>query len=175
VLDTQDLLTNYLILGGLLFGIGMLGFVARRNLIVMFLSVEMMLQGVSLTLVAFSRYHANWQGQVFTIFILAVAAAEAAIAMALILMLYRRRGSLDVVLWQGLREADLPPIADDQVPEPESEDTPKEYPRLTPAGVEPRSNGAERKPAPSPSETGSTDDGAPQPTVVVEPTRPAGP
>lgn len=143
-MNTANLLNNYLILGGLLFGIGMLGFLARRNLIVMFLSVEMMLQGVSLTLVAFSRFHANWQGQVFTIFILAVAAAEAAIAMALVLMLFRRRGSLDVALWQSLREADLPPIVDEQVPEPALEEQPRVYPRLTPAGIEPRSNGTER-------------------------------
>lgn len=156
MINTPNLLNNYLILGGLLFGIGMLGFIARRNLIVIFLSVEMMLQGVSLTLVAFSRYHANWQGQVFTIFILAVAAAEAAIAMALILMLYRRRGSLDVVLWQGLRESDLPPIADDQIPEPEPEEQRREYPRLTPAGIEPQANGGNRNVTGSPvSETSS--------------------
>ena len=84
----------------------MLGFLSRRNLIVMFLSAEMMLQGTALTLVGFGRYHGNWTGQVFTIVILTVAACEAAIALALILVLYNRRSSLDVTLWQDIREAD---------------------------------------------------------------------
>lgn len=146
MIDTANLLNNYLILGGLLFGIGILGFIARRNLIVIFLSVEMMLQGVSLTLVAFSRYHADWQGQVFAIFILAVAGAEAAIAMALILMLYRRRGSLDIVLWQSLREADLPATAEEEVAGPEAEQKVLVLPHLTPAGIEPHPDGG--KPVP---------------------------
>lgn len=146
MLNPTHLLSNYLILGGLLFGIGMLGFIARRNLIVIFLSVEMMLQGVSLSLVAFSRYHANWDGQAFTVFILAVAGAEAAMAMALILMLYRRRGSLDIVLWQGLREADLPAVADEEVAEPELDEKVLVLPRLTPAGIEPRHDGGEAVP-----------------------------
>lgn len=135
-----NLLGNYLVLGGLLFGIGMLGFMARRNFIVMFLSAEMMLQGVSLTLVALSYYHRNWQGQIFTIFILTVAAAEAAIALALILMLFRRRGSLDVSVWQGLREPEMPPVVDQTVVEAEPEETLREYPHLTPAGVAPDDN-----------------------------------
>ena len=63
-----------------------------------------MLQGVAINLVAFARYRGNLQGQVFTLFILTVAACEAAIALALILMLYRRQQSLDVSLWQELRE-----------------------------------------------------------------------
>ena len=83
----------------------MIGFLARRNLIIMFLSAEMMLQGVAINLVAFARYRGNLQGQAFTLFIITVAACEAAIALALILMLYRSRRSLDVSLWQDLREA----------------------------------------------------------------------
>ena len=82
----------------------MIGFLARRNLIIMFLSAEMMLQGVAINLVAFARYRGNLQGQAFTLFIITVAACEAAIALALILMLFRRKGSLDVSLWQELRE-----------------------------------------------------------------------
>ena len=88
--------------------LGMLGFLSRRNLIVMFLSAEMMLQGMALSLVGFGRYHGNWTGQVFTIMILTVAACEASIALALIVILYNRRSSLDVTLWQDLREADVP-------------------------------------------------------------------
>src|ERR671933_1535330 len=98
-----DLLLNYLIVGAVLMALGMLGFLARRNLIVMFLSAEMMLQGTALTLIGFGRYHGNWTGQVFTIVILTVAASEASIALALILILFHRRASLGVSLWQGPR------------------------------------------------------------------------
>src|SRR5262249_28814416 len=84
---------NYLTVGAILFGLGIIGFLARRNLIIMFLSAEMMLQGVAINLVAFARYRGNLEGQVFTLFIITVAACEAAIALALILMLYRSRRS----------------------------------------------------------------------------------
>src|SRR5271167_2098140 len=100
-----EMLTNYLLIGAALFALGMLGFLSRRNLIVMFLSAEMMLQGVALTLVGFGRYHGNWTGQVFTIMILTVAACEASIALALIVILYNRRSSLEVTLWQDLRDS----------------------------------------------------------------------
>ena len=103
---TLDVLRNYLLVGAALFILGMLGFLSRRNMIVMFLSVEMMLQGVALTLVGFGRYHGNFTGQVFTIVILTVAACEASIALALVVTLYNRRSSLDVTLWQDIREAD---------------------------------------------------------------------
>jgi len=99
-----DLLMSYLLVGAALMALGMLGFLARRNLILMFLSAEMMLQGTALTLVGFGRYHGNWAGQVFTIVILTVAASEAAIALALVLVLFKRRTSLDVTLWQEIRE-----------------------------------------------------------------------
>ena len=78
---------NYLIVGALLFGIGLVGFFSRRNMIVMFLSAEMMLQGVSVSLVAWGRYHNDWGGQMLVIFILTVAACEAAIALAVVLTL----------------------------------------------------------------------------------------
>jgi NADH-quinone oxidoreductase subunit K len=138
---TMDVLRDYLLVGAALFVLGMLGFLSRRNLIVMFLSAEMMLQGTALSLVAFGRYHGTWTGQVFTIVILTVAACEASIALALIVILYNRRSSLDVTLWQDIREAEAPetPTTDvvqeaepiEVVPGPES------YPHLTPAGVEP--------------------------------------
>lgn len=140
-LFTSQLLTNYLLVGAALFALGMLGFISRRNMIVMFLSAEMMLQGVALSLVAFGRYHGNWTGQVFTIVILTVAACEASIAMALIVILYNRRSSLDVTLWQDVREPGLEPSelaeeADSAAPlEPVA--GPESYPHLTPAGVEP--------------------------------------
>ena len=138
---TLDVLRNYLLVGAVLFVLGMLGFLTRRNLIVMFLSVEMMLKGRRLTLVGFGRYHGNWTGQVFTIVILTVAACEASIALALIVILYNRRSSLDVTLWQDIREAGVPatPAADEvEEAEPvEVEPGPESYPHLTPAGIEP--------------------------------------
>ncbi len=137
------MIANYLVVGAVLFSLGTVGFLARRNMIVMFLSAEMMLQGVSLSLVAFGRAWSewpnppNWNGQAFTLFVLTVAAAEAAIALALVLSLYRRKRSLDVSLWQDLREPDQPPIRDEPeefVVPPES---PQLWPRLPPTGVEP--------------------------------------
>jgi NADH-quinone oxidoreductase subunit K len=134
-----DVLTNYLIVGAALFVLGMLGFLARRNLIVMFLSAEMMLQGAALTLVGFGRYHANWTGQVLTIVILTVAASEAAVALALVLVLFKRRASLDVTLWQDIREPGQPAFVDrsDEAEPLEVAPGPESYPHLTPAGVEP--------------------------------------
>jgi NADH-quinone oxidoreductase subunit K len=128
-------LHHYLVVGAILFALGLIGFLARRNLILMFLSAEMMLQGVTINLVAFARYHGNLQGQAFTLFILTVAACEAAIALALILMLFRSRGSLDVSIWQDLREPDQPPTTDDEPLEPLPPEEP--LPHLTPSGLEP--------------------------------------
>lgn len=136
---SYEMLLNYLLIGAVLMALGMLGFLSRRNLIVMFLSAEMMLQGTALTLVAFGRYHGNWTGQIFTIVILTVAACEASIALALVLILYNRRSSLDVSLWQELREPGQPAVIDaesESVPEPVSAGT-ESYPHLVTAGVEP--------------------------------------
>lgn len=136
-----DVLRDYLLIGAALFALGMLGFLSRRNLIVMFLSAEMMLQGVALSLVGFGRYHGNWSGQVFTIMILTVAACEASIALALIVVLYNRRPSLDVTLWQDIREggvAATPTSVVSEEAEPvEATAGPESYPHLTTAGVEP--------------------------------------
>src|SRR5438874_2294816 len=140
-LFTMDVLRDYLLVGAALFALGMLGFLSRRNLIVMFLSAEMMLQGTALSLIAFGRYHGNWTGQVFTILTLTVAASEASIALALIVVLYNRRSSLDVTLWQDLREPNVPATPASDVAEEaepiEAMPGPESYPHLTPAGVEP--------------------------------------
>jgi NADH-quinone oxidoreductase subunit K len=135
-------LEGYLIVGAALFVLGMVGFLTRRNMILMFLSAELMMQGVALNLVAFSRYHGNLGGQILTLFMLTVAACEAALALALILMLYRRRKSLDVSLWQDLREPDLEPIVDEEPlpPAPPS----KKLPQLPVAGPEPLQRPRER-------------------------------
>jgi NADH-quinone oxidoreductase subunit K len=136
-----DVLRSYLLIGAGLFALGMLGFLTRRNMIVMFLSAEMMLQGTALSLVAFGRYHGAWTGQVFTIMILTVAACESSIALALIVILFNRRSSLDVTLWQEIREASVKAeAAEEIVQEAESLEPiagPESYPHLSPAGVEP--------------------------------------
>src|SRR5437879_955811 len=124
-------LENYLVVGAILFALGTIGFLARRNLIVMFLSAEMMLQGIAINLVSFARYRGNLQGQAFVLFILTVAACEAGIALALILTLYKRRGSLDVSLWQELREAGQDETIDEEPLPPEPK--PEPLPQLTPA------------------------------------------
>jgi NADH-quinone oxidoreductase subunit K len=130
---------RYLVVGAILFVLGALGFFTRRNLIVLMLCAEMMLHGVSLTLVAFSREHRNLEGQAFTIFILTVATCEAGIALAIILALYQKSNSLDVELWTDLREADLPPptLADDAGQRPFVSPASQVFPTLTPAGVLP--------------------------------------
>ena len=127
---------HYLVVGAILFALGMIGFLARRNLIVMFLCAEMMLQGVAINVVAFARYRGNLQGQAFVLFIVTVAACEAAIALALILVLFRGRRSLDVSLWQDLREPDQEPTVDEEPLPPPPPEAP--LPRLTPAGPEPK-------------------------------------
>jgi NADH-quinone oxidoreductase subunit K len=125
-------LSHYLAVGAALFVLGAVGFLTRRNLIILFLSAEVMLQGVALNLVAFARDRGNLHGQVFTLFILTVAACEAGVALALILTLYRARRSLDVSLWQDLREAGQEPTVDaEPLPPPAPEES---LPTLTPAG-----------------------------------------
>jgi NADH-quinone oxidoreductase subunit K len=128
-------LPNYLVVGAVLFALGLVGFLTRRNLIIMFLCAEMMLLGVSLNLVAFARHWGNLHGQSFVLFMLAVAGCEAAIALALILSLFRSKGSLDVSLWQDLREADQEATLDEEPLPPEA--PPPQLPHLTPAGHEP--------------------------------------
>jgi NADH-quinone oxidoreductase subunit K len=128
-------LHNYLVVGAILFALGLIGFLARRNFIIMFLSAEMMLQGVAINLVAFARYRGNLQGQVFVLFLLTIAACEAAIALALVLMLYRTRHTLDVSAWQDLREPGQEETVDEEPLEPLPPAAP--LPHLTPAGREP--------------------------------------
>ena len=126
-------LTNYLIVGSILFVLGAIGFLTRRNLITLMLSAEMMLHGVSLNLVAFSNFHQNMRGQAFTAFVLTVAACEAGIALALILTLYQRRKSLDVGLWSQLAEADIE-SPHEQEPAIAMAQPLQEFPHLTTAG-----------------------------------------
>ncbi len=96
-------LSHFLLTGAVLFALGMIGFISRRNLIVMFLCTEMMFQGVAVSLVAFARFHLNDTGQTFVIFVLTIAAAEAALALGLVVLLFRRRRTLDAQAWSMLR------------------------------------------------------------------------
>ena len=101
----------------------------------MFLSAEMMLQGVSISLVAWGRYHNDWGGQMLVIFILTVAACEAAIALAVVLTLFHKSGSLDIAVWQRLREENQPAHVDREIPGELPPD--RQWPKLTPSGIEP--------------------------------------
>ena len=89
-------LHHYLIVSALLFSLGLLGVVARRNLFVIFMGLELMLNAANLALVAFSRFHNNLNGQVMVFFIITVAAAEVAVGLALLVALYRKRQTAHV-------------------------------------------------------------------------------
>jgi NADH-quinone oxidoreductase subunit K len=89
-------LHHYLILSGILFSIGTLGVLVRRNAIVIFMCVELMLNAVNLTFIALSRYLGNIDGQIFVFFVMTVAAAEAAVGLALMIAFYKNRESIDV-------------------------------------------------------------------------------
>lgn len=104
-LTTMDSLTlsHFLLTGAVLFCLGLVGFITRRNLIIMFLCTEMMFQGVAVSLVAFSRYHLNDTGQTFVIFVLTIAAAEAALALGLVVLLFRRKRTLDALAWSQMQ------------------------------------------------------------------------
>jgi NADH-quinone oxidoreductase subunit K len=101
---TSSALAGYLIVSGLLLVIGLIGFLVRRNLIVMFLCTELMFQGSAIAFVAIGRYLFDYSGQVMVIFILTVAAAEAALALALVVLLHRQGNTLDSDAFGELRE-----------------------------------------------------------------------
>ena len=87
---------HYLVVSALLFSLGLFGVLARRNLIVIYMSLELMLNAANLALVAFSRFNENLNGQVMVFFIITVAAAEVSVGLALIVALYRKRRTADV-------------------------------------------------------------------------------
>ena len=89
--------THYLVVSAILFTLGVLGiFMNRKNLIVILMAIELILLAVNLNFVAFSAYHSDLTGQVFALFVLTVAAAEAAIGLAVLVTYYRNRGSIAV-------------------------------------------------------------------------------
>ena len=89
-------LEHFLILSAILFSIGLYGALAKRNAVVILMSIEIMLNAVNIAMVAFSRYGHLITGQVFAIFIMVVAAAEAAVGLAIIIAIYRSRETVDV-------------------------------------------------------------------------------
>ena len=130
---------RFLLVGAGLFVLGTIGFLTRRNLILMVLSAELMLHGVSLTMVTFGRMHQTQEGQAFTVFTLTVAACEAGLALALVLALYRKSHSLDIQLWSELRESDLTgPTADIAADTETPSEAYEDIPKLTPAGIAPK-------------------------------------
>ncbi len=101
-------LVPYLLVSAALFAIGLVGFLTRRNLIIIFLCTELMFQGIVINLVAFTRYPlsgvVNLDGQPFALFLLAIAASEAALGLALVVLLFRYRGTLDAEAWRLLKD-----------------------------------------------------------------------
>jgi NADH-quinone oxidoreductase subunit K len=93
----------YILLSSVLFCIGVFGVLLRRNAIIIFMCVELMLNAVNLLLVAFSTYLGDTQGQVFVFFIMAVAAAEVAVGLAILTMIYRNTGSVDIEVLDKLK------------------------------------------------------------------------
>jgi NADH-quinone oxidoreductase subunit K len=89
-------LEHYLIVSALLFCLGLLGVITRRNLLIIYMSLELMLNAANLALVAFSRFNNNLNGQVMVFFIITVAAAEVSVGLALIVALYRKRHTAEV-------------------------------------------------------------------------------
>jgi NADH-quinone oxidoreductase subunit K len=99
----MELTDAYIMVGAILFGLGVAGFLARRNLILMFLSTEVMFQGVILNLVGFGHRHHQIAGQAFAMFLIVIAAVEAGLALGLVVLLYRRKGTLDAEAWRAMR------------------------------------------------------------------------
>jgi NADH-quinone oxidoreductase subunit K len=89
-------LEHYLVVSAILFALGLLGVITRRNLLVIYMGLELMLNAANLALVAFSRFNNNLDGQVFVFFIITVAAAEVSVGLALIVALYRKRQTAHV-------------------------------------------------------------------------------
>lgn len=89
-------LNSYIILCSILFSIGIMGVLVRRNIIIIFMSIELMLNSVNLLMVAFSMHHGDPSGQVFVFFIMAVAAAEITVGLAILVMIYRNTGSVSI-------------------------------------------------------------------------------
>ncbi|MDH5406360.1 MAG: NADH-quinone oxidoreductase subunit NuoK [Candidatus Aminicenantes bacterium] len=89
-------LSYYLLLSAILFSIGVVGVLIRRNVLIMFMSIELMLNAVNLSFVAFSRFLDSLEGQVFVFLVMAVAAAEVAVGLAIIICIFRNKATVNV-------------------------------------------------------------------------------
>jgi NADH-quinone oxidoreductase subunit K len=96
--------TSFLYLSLILFLIGMVGVLVRRNVLIILMSIELMLNGANIALIAFSRMWGNLDGQVFAMFVIAVAAAEAAVGLAIVVSIFRSRAGADVDDLSSLRD-----------------------------------------------------------------------
>ncbi len=96
-------LQHYLAVGAIMFVIGLIGFITRRNMIVIFLCTELMFQGVRDQPDRLQRYTGNLAGQAFVIFVLVIAASEASLALGLVVLLFRQRNTLDADAWRDLK------------------------------------------------------------------------
>jgi NADH-quinone oxidoreductase subunit K len=99
----QVQLVNYVLLATMLFVIGIIGVLIRRNALIIFMSIELMLNAVNLLLISFSSYASDPNGQIFVFFIMAVAAAEVAVGLAIIVTIYRNIRTIDIGLLNKLR------------------------------------------------------------------------
>jgi NADH-quinone oxidoreductase subunit K len=95
--------THYLVLSAVLFGIGTAGVLARKNIFVSLMSLELMLNAVNLSFTTFSRIHGDLTGQVIVLFVVAVAAAEACVGLAIVIALFRLKETVDVDLFNELK------------------------------------------------------------------------
>ena len=94
----------FLVLSAVLFGLGVIAFVFKRNILTIFMSIELMLNAVNLAFVTFSRALGQLQGQVFVFFVIVVAAAEAAVGLAIVILIHRNRGTLNVERVDSLKD-----------------------------------------------------------------------
>ena len=89
-------LLHYLVLAAIMFGIGVIGFITRRNMVTVLMCVELMLNAVNINLIAFAKYYHHMDGQVLSLFVITIAACEAAVGLAIIIVMFRTRRSINV-------------------------------------------------------------------------------
>ena len=97
------MISDYLILSVILFCIGILGVISRRNVFTVFMSIELMLNAANLAFIAFARLHESMDGHVLALMVMAVAAAEAALALAIVILLHKHKGKLDTNVFSLLK------------------------------------------------------------------------
>jgi NADH-quinone oxidoreductase subunit K len=100
---TEIGLEHYLVLSAVLFSVGMAGVLLRRNVIVLLMSIELMLNAVNISFVAFSKYNNNLEGQVMVFFVMTIAAAEAAVGLALAVSIFKRFKEVNIRFFEHLR------------------------------------------------------------------------